>query len=46
MTDRKQCTDCQLDYSDEAAHRLVHDAVTAAAAALPAGAATPQPQVA
>ena len=44
MTKRMHCTDCALDYSDEAAHRLVHDAVAAATAPPATGDMTPQPQ--
>jgi hypothetical protein len=29
MNDRKHCDECELEYSDEASHRLVHDAVLA-----------------
>ncbi len=42
MTERKHCADCALDYSDEAAHTLVHDAVVAATASVPTG-EVPQP---
>jgi hypothetical protein len=30
MIDRKHCTECELEYSDEASHQLVHTATLAA----------------
>ena len=44
MTERKHCTDCDLDYSDEAAHQLVHEAVAAATPSAPTGDVIAQPQ--
>ncbi len=31
MSERKHCAECALAYSDEASHKLVHDAVLATA---------------
>ncbi len=46
MNDRKHCAECALAYSDEASHKLVHDAVLASTQSVdtPAGGEILQPQ--
>ena len=43
MTDRKHCTDCELDYTDEASHQLVHQVVAAAQTLEPASSELAEP---
>ncbi len=44
MNDRKHCADCDLEYSDEASHKLVHEAVATVRSADPANADVIQAQ--
>lgn len=44
MNERKHCADCDLEYSDEASHKLVHDAVATVQSADPANADVVRPQ--
>jgi hypothetical protein len=44
MNDRKHCSDCALDYTDETAHQLVHEAVASVPSTGAASEETSQPQ--